>query len=155
MNIEFVTADYPDAADIAMRLRQADVLELARLSREDPWTAIRTSIEGDGEAWIAKVNGVPEIVFGCGRTAILGRRAHPWLLGTDAIDRLAFPMLRTTRGFVQRWAREHALLENLVDATNTRTIRWLKALGFTFDDPIQIRPGIWAQRFWMIGDQNV
>lgn len=155
MNIEIVPADYPDAADIAMRLRECDVLELARLSREEPWPAIRNSIEGDGEAWVARVDGVPEVVFGCGKSMILGRRAHPWLLGTDAIDRLAFPMLRTTQGFVRRWAQEHSLLENLVDATNKRTIRWLKALGFTFDEPVQIRPGVVAQRFWMIGDSDV
>lgn len=155
MRIEVVPADYPDAADITMRLRESDVLELSRLSREDPWTAIRSSIEGDGEAWIAKVDGSPEIVFGCGKTALLGGRAHPWLLGTDVVDQLAFPMLRTTRTYVRRWAQEHRLLENLVDATNVRTIRWLKALGFTFDPPVMVRPGIWAQRFWMAGGSNV
>lgn len=155
MNIEIVPADYPDAADIAMRLRDSDVLELQRLSGETPWPAIKYSIEGEGEAWIAKADGVPEIVFGCGRATVLRGRAHPWLLGTDMVERMAFPMLRTTKTFVERWAREHTLLENLVDATNTRTIRWLKALGFTFDPPVEIRPKIMAQRFWMTGGGNV
>lgn len=155
MKIEIVPADYPDAADIAMRMRASDVLELQRLGGNAPYDAIRDSLQLTGEAWVAKIDDVPEVIFGCGRASVLRGRGYPWLLGTDVVERIAMPMVRTTRHYVQRWAREHTLLENITDATNTTTIKWLRVLGFTFDPPVEIKPGVLAQRFWMAGEKYV
>jgi hypothetical protein len=37
---------------------------------------------------------------------------------------------------VARWGSQFDYLANYVHATNTKSIRWLKRLGFSFGDPV-------------------
>ena len=59
-----------------------------------------------------------------------------WMLGTDLLDReVRYPMqrrlfARATRLVVEEFARSWPVLTNMTHAENTKSLRWLKWLGF-------------------------
>jgi hypothetical protein len=59
----------------------------------------------------------------------------PWMLGTDALDHLSRPLARIARRYFDEVARVYPVLENQVDVRNTASIKLLKWLGCSFDEP--------------------
>ena len=58
------------------------------------------------------------------------------MVGTDAIDRHAFAFIKGSRSAIRTLFAQWGRLYNLVDARNTRAVRWLRFLGFTIEKPI-------------------
>ncbi len=85
------------------------------------------------------MNGVPEIMFGVGDLNILAGVGAPWLLGTDAVEKHGPAFLRRSRNFRDQLLTRYSVLRNFVDDRNTVSIRWLRWLGFTLLDPVEIR----------------
>lgn len=136
---------------VADNMRPDDQRELRDVAGTDPWLALWQGITAPGEAFTALWRGEPVALFGCGTMSILPPTGSPWLLGTPKADRLALPLLREARATVARWRARYALLENVVDGRNDRTVRWLAALGFSFDAPVVMPSGAQAMRFWQEG----
>jgi hypothetical protein len=76
-------------------------------------------------------DGVPIAIFG-----VAPHKRHPgvgivWLLGTPEVDRAAKALVKQGRYYVDLMQQLFPMLMNLVDIENSRTRRWLRALGFT------------------------
>ncbi|CAB4149598.1 hypothetical protein UFOVP555_12 [uncultured Caudovirales phage] len=119
-----------DIEAVIAGLRQADYDEVLassgdveRTVRESPacsnWTL---TFLVDGE--IACVMGLAPI------DGLLGTRAAPWMLGTDVLDRHPGALMKTCPRYIAGMLSSYPHLLNFVDARNTRSIRWLKRLGF-------------------------
>lgn len=126
--ITVVPASPAHVGTIAARMREADRIEVAAMGRT-PKQALRLGLQCPGEAWTAKVDGVPEAMFGLHVVSALGRVAHPWMLGSDAIYRYPRMMLRHGKRVVDRWL-DSTNLSNFVSADNARAIRMLRRWGF-------------------------
>jgi hypothetical protein len=142
-------ADFAAAEYVATHMRKCDVQELRDIGNIGPFEAVLDAMELPGDKWAAYIDGVPAALFGCTEVTILGKVGSPWMLGTDDAERGAVQLVKKGRRIVRAWASRFDLLENVVDGRNYRTVEWLKRLGFTFDDPVEVKPGVPAMRFWM------
>lgn len=148
-------ATFAAAEHIAEHMRDADRRELRDLSNVGPFEAVLEAMQLPGEKWVGSVDGVPAAIFGVTTVSILGNVGSPWLMGTDDTDKGARLLIQRGRELVADWASRYSLLENVVDGRNWKTVKWLKRLGFTFDHPIEVKPGVPAMRFWMEAARDV
>tara|TARA_R110000796_G_scaffold231390_1_gene349272 strand:+ start:202 stop:492 length:291 start_codon:yes stop_codon:yes gene_type:complete len=77
------------------------------------------------------------MMFGIAAATTLSNYAMPWLLSSDEVYNPIH-----TRTFVKgsmKWVEMAKFMyprqKNWVDARNKRTVKWLKFLGYTMDDP--------------------
>jgi len=126
-----------DLESILANIRQADREECEALfgAGSLPEVAKRTMASAM-DVWVAEVNRVPVAMLGVsGEWTGSGR---PWMFGTDEVERQARSLMRDSRQYIQHMLGAFQRLENVVDARNTKYIRWLKRVGFRILSPINI-----------------
>lgn len=126
--IELVPATAGHIGRIANKMRAADVLECAAMGYA-PKQALRTSLAQSSQAWTAKVDGIPEAMFGLVISNALGGIGRPWMLGSDAIYRHPREMLRCGDYLLRCWLDSIRSLEGYVWTGNDRAIRMLRRWG--------------------------
>lgn len=119
---------------VACYVREADVEELSAAAGITPLEAMLIGRKWSVECWCGMADGEPICIFGVSSASPLSRSGHPWMVGTEHLDRLAFGFLRRSRNVVHDMLSRYDELYNYVDARNTRAIRWLRWLGFTIMD---------------------
>jgi hypothetical protein len=137
-DIRFIPARAAHVRTIARRMREADRLEVWAASRMTPAEALIYSLRKSSYAWTATVNGRPEIMFGVGDLNVLAGVAAPWLLGTDAVETHYIAFLRLSVEFRAQLLQRYAVLRNFVHDGNRASVRWLRWLGFTLSDPVNV-----------------
>lgn len=137
--IEIVPARAAHVRTIARRMRKADRDEVKAASGKSPFEALAYSLRKSSAAWTAMVDGRPEVMFGVGDINILTGVGAPWLLGTDAVEKHYVAFLRHSVSWRDQLLRRYPVLRNFVDDRNRVAIRWLRWLGFTLSDPVQMR----------------
>ena len=120
---------------VADNVRMADVEELWASDKITPSDALQNASKWS-TTFVALADDVPICAFGVVPYSILGSFGAPWMVGTNALDGCAKDFIRhcktDLKGFFGEWER----LYNVVDARNTKAIRWLAWLGF------QIQPAV-------------
>lgn len=135
---------------VSANLRSADLLEISASSGQEPLEAILNGNRRSDRSAVALVDGLPVCVMGVGRLSSLSEVGVPWMLGTADLDRYAVTLMKMAPGALDEMKAGYGRLENYVDARNTRSIRWLKRLGFAFEDPAPFGvAGLPFHRFWM------
>jgi hypothetical protein len=119
-----------DMEAILANLRQADYDEILASSGD----VERAVLDSPGHSvWSLAfwVNDELACVVGLAPLdGLLGRRAAPWMMGTDVVDRHPGALMKATPRYIAGMLSTYPHLLNFVDARNTRNIRWLKRLGF-------------------------
>lgn len=118
-----------DMVFIAEHARQADIDELWAADRITPLETMRKGARV-GEAFLGLVDGCPVCVFGVAPISFLTGTGIPWMVGTTLLDKHAAGFVKGSRFAIRQILRKWGKLYNMVDARNTRAIRWLKWLGF-------------------------
>lgn len=80
--------------------------------------------EGSDEV-VALCGVAPYLTQGCGT---------PWMLGSDRLLAVQTTFIRHSKAIIALMHHHFPTLLNWVDVRNTLHIRWLKRMGFTFDD---------------------
>ena len=123
------------ADQIASRMRLSDVNEIKAISGSNPWEAARRAVIISEYAFCGLVEGDPFYLFGFSGGTAIGDRKWIWGLGTEGLERHQRTFWPASKNFIA-FARGHAgELMNYVDCRNRLSIRWLKRLGFTFEEP--------------------
>ncbi len=136
-NIKVVDATIEHAWAIAANMRAADIDEcIAECST--PLEALVRGIHSSTWCVTVLLDEVPTLMFGVAPVAVLNRIGAPWLLGTDDIHRIRRPFIRECRGYVDRMLETYPTLQNVVDARNKTSIRWLKWLGFQMKPVVEV-----------------
>jgi len=135
MKPEIVRALPEHITAVADRVRPADRVELYLASCEEPAVTLRRSLESSTLAWTGLIDGVPVCMFGVVPGTILGDVGHPWMVGTDQLDRYPFVFLRRCKGCVLEMQAAYSTLQNYVYQENTRALQWLIWLGFSVTIP--------------------
>jgi len=73
-------------------------------------------------------------MFGISRMGELSMIGVPWLLSSKSLPKHAKAFLRRNKEYIDEELGNFGLLMNYVDARNKVSIRWLKWLGFSFDE---------------------
>ena len=140
---EVKQAELWHAEEIAGRLRQADKDEVWASHHYKPYEAIVISFEmslfnhkrNKHFCWTMFWKGKPEAIFGLCCGCMLTGIYVPWLLGTDKIDEFKKSFLQASKRYVDIMLNDNGeYLVGYVDARNTKSIKWLKHIGFEVQD---------------------
>lgn len=78
-------------------------------------------------------------VYGLSRHPAQAEVGVVWLLGTALLDKHMFQLCKEARTVLASWHKKFPILTNFTDKRNTRVLRWLRWLGFTFGSTIDVR----------------
>lgn len=134
-SVEFVKPTPELVEHVAANMRQADQDEIWASSNALPLPGLIESLRLSHFSSVAVINGEPIAVFGLVITQILGGVGVPWLLGTNAIDKHFRIFVRQAFILVDEMSRKCSTLVNYVHAENLKSVKLLKAVGFTVDEP--------------------
>jgi hypothetical protein len=127
-----------DVADLVRDLRDADRAELVATIGEDVDAvgAMQYVVEHSSHAWSIVVNGRLSMIGGLFPMSNLlcDDAAQPWMMATKTMERMPGTLMRVGLRYLQVMRGCYPRLSNHVDARNTRSIRWLKRIGFTVHD---------------------
>lgn len=131
-SVKFRKSEWIDLILLVPRLRKADVDECEAMFGKGSLSRVATqTFKGSSMKFTVDVDGVPIAMFGMYRQTMLSDSAQPWMFGTPAIDKhLRRALIEDARGYISDMLRLARRLENVVDARNKTSIRWLTHLGF-------------------------
>ena len=112
-------------------IRAADRAELWAVRMQTPEQVMERGLEMSDKAMVGLVNGRAACMWGVVHESLIGPMGTPWMVGTTLLDQYAKTFLRRCKKTLVDMFEDYQHLENYVDARNTRTIQWLKWLGFT------------------------
>ncbi len=144
-----------DLKHIADNMWHEDRRELAAGGNTDILQCLIESVESSKVSVVAKHNGNPLVIYGLQRFNMLGRKGIPWMLTTVDSKNYRREFMVYTRKVIDEMLTECPYLYNYVHTKNKTSIKWLTALGFTIDDPVQhVETGELFHLFH-IGDEHV
>jgi len=117
-------------------MRQADAVEVWSSSRQTPLDALTTGWEMSDLAVIVTVDDEPCVMMGLVIRDILTGAGVPWLLGTEGALKHKRHFIAQVPPVIDEMLTICPRLFNYVHAENKVSIRWLKRIGFTIDDPM-------------------
>lgn len=131
-SLHFRPATQADVEQVLSDLRPADREEAdALLGPGKADEAIRDSLKASIMAWAAEDEDGAVFIFGLATGSALNAEGAPWMVGTTRTERYPRELVREARPYIARMLTAAPLLANAVDARNSRSIRWLKRIGFT------------------------
>ena len=136
--------------ELTENMRQVDVNEIEAVTNLGTLECVVASVHNSEKdcCFAVFADGVLVCIYGC---SIVG---NPWLLVTNAMDSHVLNLTRRTKHIVRMMSKRWPILSNIVDVRNKMTIRWLKTIGFTFKETIEIKPGFPVIRFEMVRDER-
>ena len=141
---------YEDMVELTENMRQVDVNEIEAVTNLGTLECVVASVHNSEKdcCFAVFADGVLVCIYGC---SIVG---NLWLLVTNAMDSHVLNLTRRTKHIVRMMSKRWPILSNIVDVRNKMTIRWLKTIGFTFKETIEIKPGFPVIRFEMVRDER-
>ena len=141
---------YEDMVELTDNMRKIDIDEIEAVTNLGTLECVVASVHNSEKdcCFAVFADGVLVCIYGC---SIVG---NPWLLVTNAMDSHVLNLTRRTKRIVRMMSKRWPILSNIVDVRNKMTIRWLKTIGFTFKETIEIKPGFPVIRFEMVRDER-
>lgn len=121
-----------DIAHIAANLRESDRAEgFAQMGRDRPLDALKFSLAGSADAVVAIAAwGEPVALIGVATVSVLYGVGCPWMVATDRVESYRRAFIQCGRIYTCAMLEQYSRLTNHVDARNTRSIAWLRHLGY-------------------------
>jgi hypothetical protein len=145
--VRYRQATWLDLLLLIPRLRQADIDECEALFGRHSIGPVASETYRNSQMRIAaEVDGVVVAMFGVAAQSLLSNVGHPWMFGRPEMETHARALMQEGRKYIDEMLGLYPRLENVVDARNTKSIRWLRYLGFTFGDAVIV--GVEARAFY-------
>ena len=123
------TAD--DAVMLAPRLRQSDLVELAAYDGREPLVALTKSLENAKFALALRdLRGQTVSLLGVNWIWANPRAGSIWFVSDDRLDEFGLVFLEHVRLAFDDLVAGHDVVSNWIHEPNTKTVRWLRWLGF-------------------------
>ena len=124
-------ATHSDAADVAPRLRMADLQEVSASLGEPPINVLEEGIAASDPCYaVTDKAGCVLALFGVVPQADNREVGRIWLLGSQELVADRFYFARNSRLWIDCLQQRYRVLWNWVDARNEVHIRWLEWCGF-------------------------
>lgn len=124
---------------IADNMREADVAEVWASGRYTPLEALEVSVKNSKKSAVAYVDDVPLVIFGVVSRGFLSDVGVPWMLSVTQSMKYKRQFFELSPQVVDDMLNVCPKLVNRVHTKNKLSIRWLKWLGFTIEDPKPIK----------------
>lgn len=124
-----------DVLHMAENMREIDKYECFAQAFMQPLEALTFSLNVSREVYavIRTDTGYPIAMYGVGKRGIMDTETSVWLLCTDDIKDVKLRLMKSTLKRITEMETDTTLY-NYVAEKNTRTLRWLKSIGFTIMD---------------------
>lgn len=122
-----------DIHTLAANMREADRLEVMASHGPDLEEGVRQSLQVSSHMWAVDIDGQLAILGGIAVHNLLEGIASPWLLGTKTLEQHPGVLIREGGYYLNVAKSLYPYLFNYVDARNTKAQRWLRRVGFKFD----------------------
>lgn len=121
------------------KLREMDAKEAWAMAQMDGRQALLHSFYRSERAWAVLSDGNPVGVFGVNSVSNQPDKGCPWFLASDGINEVWGSLLRQARDYVFGPMMEnYEMLCNYVWVENKASVRWLKWVGFTLEEPVPV-----------------
>ena len=120
---------------IAADMRQADADEVWSSNHYTPRQALFEGVKLSDFSVVVTVNDEPCVMLGLVIHDILTGSGIPWLLGTNNALKYKRHFITQVPDVIDEMLSICPRLFNYVHVDNKVSIRWLKRIGFTFNDP--------------------
>ena len=137
---EIVATTEEHVIELAQSMRFEDEAECWAAQHLEPYDAIKMSLMYTNYPKTGLVDGRVMAIWGVGKVTQLSEKGIPWMLTSKLVDEHSRTFLRLSRTLLNEIKQEADVFDNVVDARNTRSISWLKWLGFTIHDPTPYGP---------------
>lgn len=137
--VEFREPQPGDIEQLMPRLRAADLAECdALVGAANAQRAIEASLRNSVHAWTVEAGGEVAAVLGVTALNLMGGVGAPWMMGTPLVDRHRGALMRAAPSYIAAMLTAFPHLRNVVDARNTRSIAWLRRMGFQIHAPVAV-----------------
>lgn len=113
-------------------LREGDRKEIALATGDSTVKVLLDSLKVSEEAWVAE--GDDGALLGIYGVANVNGMGGPWMLATPEVYRYSKALVKGGREWVKGLLLRYPMLFNFVHAENTKSIAWLRKLGFTIGE---------------------
>jgi hypothetical protein len=113
-------------------LRECDRREIALATGDPTVKVLLDSLAVSEEAWVAE--GDDGKLLGIYGVAKVDDMGGPWMLATPEVCRYSKALVKDGREWVKDLLLRYPALFNFVHAENTKSIAWLRSLGFTIGE---------------------
>jgi hypothetical protein len=128
-------------ASIAADMRKEDREEVWASDHHTPAEALKWSWAGSDYTSVAVLDtGAPILVVGLNKRDVLVGSGVVWMLGTNLALKHRKVFMEQAKPIIGEMLEICPRLFNKVHGKNKASIRWLKRLGFTIQDPIPHGP---------------
>lgn len=122
--------------DVSLNMREADVREVFASSGTNPLTTLlRARRLSQEHCYTVFLEDTPVGIFGVSR--LNENIGVPWLLGTDELTSDKIEFYKKSKELLSTFMDDFKVLINYVDQRNTKSIKWLQALGFTLGNLVE------------------
>jgi len=122
---------------MADNVRECVRAEIESLGFDDPYEALLESCNRSAILEAAEHDGKVFALYGVSHGQEAGE-GHPWLVFTEDIKGLGLSFARHSKQMIGMMQMYFPLLTGYVYTGHKDTIKWLKWLGFTLDDPVKL-----------------
>jgi hypothetical protein len=137
--IEIRDMSLEGARIVAMDLRPQDEVEVRLCTGKSPVEVVVESVACSEASFLGYYGEDPVFVFGL--TRLSDEVGAPWMLGTPQVEKATKRWLPKAQAIVEWMHNRYPVLTNIVHKKNTKSIRWLKWMGFQFlDTPVPGHP---------------
>ena len=136
MEVKFIKPTDELIQAIAADMRQADVDEIWASNHYTPIDGLMESWKVSDYSAVVVINNEPCVMVGLVIANILGGVGVPWLMGSNAIMKYKSSFMRYGPELIEQMLDVCPKLVNYVHVKNKASVRWLKQVGFKFDDPV-------------------
>lgn len=117
--------------ELAETMQQADKDSVWATGHLLPEQAIRISLEKAEESRTFLIGDRVAAIVGVGKGSLLCESRAAWMLGSKIIIKHPRQTMYESKQWIDTNIERYKVFRNYVDARHTRSIRWLKWLGFT------------------------
>lgn len=148
--VEYLEPNEPLIHYIARNMRKADADEVWASDRATPFDALLQGWKDSYRSVIVAVDGEPCVMIGLVKRSLVTGVGIPWMLGTEGAIKYKKRFVSEVPAIIDEMLYHCPTLYNYVHCENKVSIRWLKRIGFKFDDPEPYgKGGELFQRFYL------
>jgi hypothetical protein len=133
--VEFVKPTGEMLRVVADTMRQADVDEVAASHGHTPLQALQVGVDVSDFIVAVVIDGDPVAIMGLSKCNPITGTGVPWLLSSENELKYKREFLLQSPKVIEQMLNICPNLFNFVHAENKTSVRWLKWLGFTIEEP--------------------
>jgi hypothetical protein len=136
-DLKYIPTTLEHVSHVAKNMREADRIEIMASHGHSPLKALLQGVKiSDLVLSAVTESDEPIAILGVAPVCRLTGTGSPWLLGTDEVWTYRRNFVEEPGKILKIMLDLYPNLENYVHCKNRISVRWLKSIGFMFDEPI-------------------